>query len=207
MILPAAPPIIIDRASAASEARRELSKRVYHAADRPPLVRFIDWIDHRISHLLDRAANASPGGAVGLTIIVLVVVALLLLIWRRLGAPTLRRTERALFESREQTAAEHRRAADEFDAAGDYAQAVRERLRAIVRELEDRAVLEPRAARTADEAATETAAVVPALGGGMRGAVRIFDEIWYGGRAATATDSEAVRQVDDRVREPLALTR
>ena len=56
-----------------------------------------------------------------------------------------------------------RAAADAAAAAGDWALAVLERFRAIVRGLEERTVLDERAARTAHEAALAAAARLPAL--------------------------------------------
>jgi hypothetical protein len=97
-------------------------------------------------------------------------------------------------------AAEYRRRADEHAAAGRFAEAVRERMRAIVRELEQRGVLDPRPGRTADEVAREAGAVVPAVAGVLRAAAGIFDEVWYGGRRATPHSEALMRQADDRVR-------
>ena len=81
-------------------------------------------------------------------------------------------------------AAEHRRRADGFAGEGRFAEAVRERMRAIVRELETRGVLEPRPGRTADEVAREAGALVPAVAPDLRTAATVFDEVWYGGRPA-----------------------
>jgi hypothetical protein len=201
---PYAPPITIGRNDAQDAARHELSKRVYHLGDKPLLIRAYDWLMDRLGHLLDRAAGASPGGALGLVIIALVVVALVVVIARRVGAPGRRPATQPLFETGPVSAAEHRRRADEHAAAGRYDEAVRERLRAVVRELETRGVLEPRPGRTADEAAAEAGAAYPEIGPHLRTAVRVFDEIWYGGRTATAEDDTQLRDVDSRLRAPLA---
>ena len=64
---------------------------------------------------------------------------------------------------------------------------MRERLRAVVRELESRGVLEPRPSRTADEVARDGSAAVPDLAEPLRRATTTFDEIWYGGRTADAS--------------------
>jgi hypothetical protein len=201
VIAPLQPPIDIGRGAGQDAARRELSKRIYHTGDRPLLLRAYDWLAHRLGHLLDRAAGTSPGGAIGLVIIVALVIGLIVVVWLRVGAPSRRRAgSEPLFEAGPQSAADHRRAADEHALAGEYADAVRERLRAIVRELEARGVLEPRAGRTADEVAAETAAVVPLLREDLAAAVRLFDDIWYGGRAAVAAHDAQLRAVDERVR-------
>ena len=98
------------------------------------------------------------------------------------------------------SAAEHRRRAAEFTAAGRLAEAIRERLRAIVRELEERAVLEPRLGRTADEVAAEAGAVLPDVAADLQRAARIFDEVWYGRVPATEAMDADVEAVDRRVR-------
>jgi hypothetical protein len=73
-------------------------------------------------------------------------------------------------------------------------------MRAVVRELEVRGVLEPRLGRTADEVAAEAGAQVPGIGAPLRAAATIFDEVWYGGRPGTAEGYGAVRQVDEQLR-------
>jgi hypothetical protein len=82
---------------------------------------------------------------------------------------------------------------------GQFAEAVREWMRAIVRELETRGVLEPRPGRTADEVAREAGAAVPAVAADLRTAATVFDEVWYGGRPATAQAEAVLRQADRRV--------
>ena len=73
-------------------------------------------------------------------------------------------------------------------------------MRAIVRELETRGVLDPRPGRTAAEVAREAGGLVPSVAGELRGGARVFDEIWYGGRPATAGADAAMREADQRVR-------
>jgi hypothetical protein len=158
----------------------------------------IDWIDK----FLDRLASAAPGGSLGpLVLLAVVLVVAVIVLWRtgpiRRGA----RTRPPHVElSGDVGAGEHRRQADEYAAAGRFAEAVRERMRAIVRELETRGVLDPRPGRTADEVAREAGAAVPAIAGDLRAAAGVFDEIWYGGRPATPQSDALMRQADDRVR-------
>ena len=100
---------------------------------------------------------------------------------------------------RNRTAAEHRAAADAHAAAGAWAEAVRERLRAVVRSLEQRAVLDERAGRTADEAAADAGRALPSCAVGLRAAAVLFDEIWYGGRPAGPESYAALRDLDAQV--------
>jgi hypothetical protein len=83
-------------------------------------------------------------------------------------------------------------------AAGQWAEAIRERLRAIARDLEERVILDPRPGRTADELAREAGAVLPVdLGPG----VQVFDEVWYGDRPGTAEGYQLLKDLDEAVRK------
>jgi hypothetical protein len=192
----------VGRDEARRAAERELSKDIYHQNEPGPVTRafyaVIDWIDR----FLDRVASAAPGGSLGpLVLLAIVLVVAAIVLWRtgpiRRGARTL---PPHVELSGDVGAGEHRRRADEHAAAGRFAEAVRERMRAIVRELETRGVLEPRPGRTADEVARDAGAAVPAIAGDLRAAAEIFDEVWYGGRPATTQSETLMRQADDRVR-------
>lgn len=199
-VLGAAAPV--DRDTAREAAQRELTKGIYHQDD-PSLFervieRIVRWLDARLTD----AAHAAPGGGIGLLAIAAVIAAVIALIFWRTG-PLRRSAGRAdpdLELSGPLDAEEHRRRANLYAAERRYAQAVRERMRAIVRELETRGVLEPRPGRTADEVAREAGELVPSVSGELRGAARVFDEIWYGGRPAAAGADAAMREADHRVR-------
>jgi hypothetical protein len=192
----------IDRDAAREAAQRELSKGIYHADDPGLFERMLDSLVGWLDRMLSRAAGVAPGGLWGmLALLVVLVTGVALIVWRT--GPLRRRAPWAASDldvSALVTADEHRRRADAFAQEGRYADAVRERMRAIVRELEDRGVLEPRPARTADEVARDAAAVVPGVAGDLRGAARLFDEIWYGGRPATVGSDAAMRVADQRIR-------
>jgi len=100
--------------------------------------------------------------------------------------------------------------ADELAAAGRYKEAVRERLRAMVRDLIERGVLPQTPGWTVTELAVAAIANRPALATPMRAAVAIFSEIWYGLRPATADDDRAMRAhaaaVGQVAREPAPQT-
>jgi len=70
---------------------------------------------------------------------------------------------------------------------------VRERLRAIVRELIDREVIQHRPGWTITELAAIAARARPATADPLRGAAMVFSDIWYGQRPATAGDDVAMR--------------
>ncbi len=202
-------PVELDRDAAREAARAELARPDY-AADRPgPVEALVRWVLQELDELLARAAAASPGGYVGLVVGALVLAAALVALRMRLGALSrTAREDRLLFVGGERSAAEHRAAAERHAAAEEWAEAVRERLRAIVRGLEERGLLEPRPGRTADEAAREGGAALPEVVADLDVAARAFDEVWYGGRPATAATDERLRAADERIRRarPLPVT-
>lgn len=113
---------------------------------------FWEWLDK----VFGAASAATPGGMLGLVVIVLAVLALLGALWWRLGTPHRAPTSSTvLFDDRPRSAAEHRATAEAQAAQGHWNQAVQERMRAVVRSLEERALLDVRPGRTADEAASE----------------------------------------------------
>ncbi len=197
--LPAAetPPVTTPRDPAREAAERELSERLYHQDDPSLFSRAVDRLWEWIGGLLDRASGATPGGAVGLLVIVLVAALALAALWWRLGSP--RRTAGTagvLFGGGLRSAADHRRAADAHAAAGRWTEAVQERMRAVVRSLEERTLLDPRPGRTADEAAAEAAVSLPDHAADLRAAARAFDDVTYGGRTGRPETYERLRALD-----------
>ncbi|MEU1056873.1 DUF4129 domain-containing protein [Streptomyces sp. NPDC005876] len=191
------PPLTVPRDPAREAARRELSKGVYHENDpswfQRALNAFWDWIDD----LFSTAATAAPGGTLGLVVIVVAVLAVVAALWWRLGTP--RRppvSAAALFDDRPRAAADHRAAAEAHAAQGHWNQAVQERMRAIVRSLEERALLDVRPGRTADEAATEAGRALPGHSDRLRAAARDFDDVTYGGRSATEPSYRRIAALD-----------
>jgi hypothetical protein len=190
----------LTRDSARDAARDELSRREYADAQPPLLVRLAGRLLRELGELLDGAAAAVPGGRLGL-LLLLGMLALLVAVVLSRVRPTRGGAPRApLFAgSAELTAAQHRELAEQAAAGGRFAEAVRERLRAVVRDLEARGVLDPRPGRTAGEIARDAGASVPEVADDLRRAAVLFDEIWYGGRTADASSYALLVQVDERV--------
>jgi hypothetical protein len=194
-------PVELGREAAQEAAREELAKQVYRDAGPGLTERVLRWLYEQAADLFDEVAGVSPGGYAGIVVVLLLLVVAAVAVRLKVG-PLSRReaSDQALFVGRERTAAEHRAAADAHAAAGEWAEAVRERLRALVRALEERTVLEPRPGRTADEAAAEAGAALPSCATDLRAAARLFDEVWYGGRPAGPESDAVLRALDDRVR-------
>ncbi|MFJ8277468.1 DUF4129 domain-containing protein [Streptomyces griseoviridis] len=202
------PPLTVPRDPAREAARHELSKGMYHEND-PSLVEralnaFWDWI----GKLFETAASATPGGTVGLIVVIVAVLAVIGALWWRLGTPRRHPVSAAvLFDDRPRSAAEHRSAAEAHAAQSHWNQAVQERMRAIVRSLEERALLDVRPGRTADEAATAAGRPLPSHAARLRTAARDFDDVTYGGRSATPTSYQRIADLDrdlERARPHLA---
>ncbi|NUO45609.1 MAG: DUF4129 domain-containing protein [Streptomyces sp.] len=192
------PPVTVPRDPAREAARRELSKRMYHENDPGWFQRALNAFWKWVGNLFDTAATAAPGGTLGLVVIIVAVLAVLGALWWRLGSP--RRepaSSAALFDDRPRSAAEHRAAAEAHAAQGHWNQAVQERMRAIVRSLEERALLDVRPGRTADEAAAEAGRTLPAHTDRLRAAARDFDDVTYGGRRASEQSYHRIAQLDE----------
>ncbi|WP_101388576.1 DUF4129 domain-containing protein [Streptomyces sp. TLI_146] len=191
------PPVDTPRVPAREAARRELTDPRYHEND-PNLLeralnRFWDWV----GGLFNAASGAAPGGALGLVAIAVFVLALVAALWWRLGTPKRAfSTVGTVFDDRPRSAAEHRATAEGHAEAGRWTQAVQERMRAIVRSLEERALLDPRPGRTADEAAAEAGRPLPGHADRLRTAAREFDDVTYGGRTADESAYRRLRDLD-----------
>jgi Domain of unknown function (DUF4129) len=193
-------PIEIGRQAAAAAARAELAKSVY-AEKRPPLLMVaLQWVVEHIELLLARAADAAPGGWLGLALLAVIsalVVALVL--WHSGPVRRTAKAEGAIFVGGTRSSAEYRQAADRAAAAGAWAEAVRERFRALVRAMEEREVLDGRPGRTADEAAIDGAGAFPSLATDLTRAAATFDDVVYGGLAAGPVDDARLRELDRAV--------
>ncbi|MET7572439.1 DUF4129 domain-containing protein [Streptomyces sp. NPDC005492] len=203
------PPVTIPRDPAREAARRELSKQMYHENDPSLVQRALDAVWRWIGKLFDSASGATPGGAVGLLVVVLAVLAVGAALWWRLGTPRRQPASAApLFEDGPRSAAEHRSAAEAHAAQGHWNPAVQERMRAIVRALEERALLDARPGRTADEAVAEAGRALPSHTDELRAAAGHFDDVTYGGRDASEQSYHRIAELDrDLERTRPVLTR
>ncbi len=197
-LLAAAAPLSRDAAREA--ARRELSRQEYADAQPPLLLRLVGRALRAVSDLLDRAAGAVADGALARVVLALLVVGAVAVVLVRLGPLSAgRRGAAPVFPDGPQlSAADHRARAEQAAAQGRWAEAVRERLRALVRELAAQGLLDARPGRTALELAREAGAAAPALAADLRRAAAVFDEVSYGGRPGSAAAYAVVADVDAR---------
>lgn len=198
LALPAEP----SREQAREAAREELSRQEYADA-RPGLVaRLLGRAWTALGDLFDRAGEVVGGNPLLRAVLAAALLALVALVLARLqrrgvGGPR----GRALFDDgRPLSAQEHRERAEAAAEQGRWPEAVRERLRAVVRELEVRGVLDPRPGRTAGEVAHDAGTAVPDLAAELHRGAHAFSEVWYGGRPGDRGAYEVLVALDDRVR-------
>ncbi|MFV2022005.1 DUF4129 domain-containing protein [Micromonospora sp. LOL_023] len=93
--------------------------------------------------------------------------------------------------------------ADRLAAQGRYAEAIRERLRTMIREATERGVVTDRRGWTLTEFTNATARVAPATRGVLAEAGSIFSELWYGSRPALPRHDDRMRELAGQLRTAL----
>lgn len=179
LMLPTDVPVELDRAEAQRQALAELANVAYKQAAPSWVQRLIDWLIARASELAQRAADAAPGGWWGIFGLALLVGGLIAVVRWRLG-PVARRAELTFTVEPETTAAQFRQRAEAAAAGERWEEAITQRMRALVRSAEERALITPRPGRTVDELAAEVSAQLPAAAPALSRAVAVFDQVRYG---------------------------
>jgi hypothetical protein len=193
------PTIDIDRDAAHEAAQRELAKPIYPKASLTE--RIIGWIDELLYKLMVEASSV-PGGWFTISVL-LILLAIAVVVAVRVARRTMRTNrggDHALFEGHALSAAEHRATAEQFAAAGDWAAAIRHRLRAVARQLEESAVLDPVPGRTATELAGDAGKALPNLAAQLLRAADIFNDVTYGERPGTEPSYRTIADLDDHLR-------
>jgi Domain of unknown function (DUF4129) len=178
------PAPLIGRRAARRLARRELAETGFWQ-------RVLDWI----ARLLHGSGSLVPGGWFGLVALAaLAVLAIAVaLAWARPGRQ--RRPAAPVLGPEGRSAAQHRQEAERLAAAGAYAAAIIEGVRAIAADLDEREILPARPGRTADELAEEAGRELPALAAGLRTVIQLFDDVRYGDRDGTRSGYAMVSSV------------
>jgi len=193
------PTIDIDRDAAHEAAQRELGKPIYPKASLTE--RIIDWLEELLYKLAAEGSSV-PGGWFTLSILLL-LVAIAVVVAVRIARRTMR-TNRggryALFGEHELSAAEHRATAQQYAAGGNWSAAVRHRLRAVARQLEEDAVLDPVPGRTATELARDAGRAIPDLAAELQRAADAFNDVTYGERPGTEPAYRMIADLDDHLR-------
>lgn len=197
------PTIDIDRDAAHEAAQRELSKPIY---PRPSLSdRLTEWLDELLYRLIMKGSSI-PGGWFTIALLALLVVVAFVVAVRiaRRTMRTNRGAGQGLFGIHELSAAEHRATAEGHAAQGNWAAAIRHRLRAVARQLEEIGVLNPVPGRTANELARDAGELLPGFASDLRRAATVFNDVTYGERPGTEAEYRMVADLDDALRRHAA---
>ena len=190
--------IDIDRDAAHDAAQRELSKPIY------PRGSLSDQLGGLLDDLLFKIMSGGasvPGGWLTISVL-LILVAVAVVVAIRVARRTMR-TNRGrpgtLFSSGEMSSAEHRSAAESAASQGDWSAAIRQRLRAIARHLEQTAVLLPVPGRTATELARDAGRAIPDQADDLRRAATSFNDVTYGDVPGTEPAYRMIADLDDHL--------
>src|SRR6202022_279030 len=89
---------------------------------------------------------------------------------------------------------------EHYAAAGNWSAAIRHRLRAVARQLEESAVLDPVPGRTATELARDAGRAIPHLATELARAAEAFNDVTYGERPGTESTYRMIADLDDHLR-------
>lgn len=187
--------INIDGDAAHDAAQRELGKPIY---PRPSLTeQLLAWLDDILYKVVTNGSWL-PGGWITLALL-LTVLAVAVFVAIRIARRTMRThrgSARSLFEGHDLSAAQHRAESERSAAQGDWALAIRHRLRAVARGLEETGLLDPVPGRTATELARDGAAARPDLATEFGDAADTFNGVTYGAQQGTEAGYRQITELD-----------
>ncbi len=191
------PTIDIDSQTAHDAAAGELAKPIYPKASLTG--RIAEWFNELLHRLLAGASDL-PGGWLALVVVAGLAAAALVAAVRVARRTMGRGGAAGLYGSGTQTAADHRLRAERAAARSDWGGAIRHRVRAIGRHLEEDGVLTVVPGRTAGELARDAGAAVPDIAAEIDTAASVFNDVTYGDQPGSEADYRLVAAVDDRLR-------
>lgn len=209
LLVPLDIPIVLGPEEARRRAEEELAKAKYGGDFELP-----DWLNRlftRLGDLIDRLVDLTvrrPGSGQtngdinwGFVILVAILVAAIVVIVWKVGVP--RWNKKALDSELDldstKPPSDYRELAEHAAAAADWASAVRDRYRAVIRELELRTILEPRPARTAWEAATSAVRLLPEVQAALFGGAQLFNDVVYGDHQAAEEHYRQMIAFDEQI--------
>src|SRR5690606_33146425 len=182
LVIPLDVPVELGREEARRRVLEELDKAKYGGMPQwleALLDRLFEWLRRIVEFVLEAGAGPrAVGGGInfGFLIILLVILAGIALVGWKVGLPRWggRRPRGAGGERGADVGPEGcRAAAEQYAAAGDWRSAVRDRFRAVIKELENATVLDPRPARTAFEASALAGRALPDQARALRSGAEI----------------------------------
>ncbi|WP_374024053.1 DUF4129 domain-containing protein [Mycobacterium sp. HNNTM2301] len=193
------PSIDIDRDAAHQAAQDELNKPIYSKGSAGHQI--AEWLNEIIYRLLQKTASLPGGWLTATVLFILLAIALAVAIHiARRTMRTNRGGDYQLFEAAQLTAAQHRATAEDYAAQRQWAAAIRHRLRAVARQLEETGVLNPAPGRTANELAVDAGAALPHLAGELTQAATAFNDVTYGEQPGTQSAYRMIADLDDHLR-------
>lgn len=191
--------IDVDRDTAHRAAQRELDKPIYPKGSLTQ--RLQEWIHDLLFRLIEKGSSV-PGGwfTVSVLFILLMVAIVVTIRIARRTIRTRRGGDYQLFDTSQLSADQHRAIAERFAAEGNWTAAIRHRLRAVARGLEEARILDPAPGRTANELAHDAGARIPHLAFELSRAATAFNDVTYGERPGTPAAYQMIVDLDDRLR-------
>lgn len=196
------PEIDVDRETARAAAAEELAKPIYPKASLSDRISW--WLNDLLNRIVD-SGSALPGGWLTIVVLALLVLAALAAAARIAGRAMGGRVGEHLYAGRVLAAAEHRNRAEQSAARGDWAAAIRQRVRAIGRQLEEGGLLSPVAGRTATELASEAGRALPRFSDELGLTATVFNDVTYGELPGTETEYRRISDLDDRLRSHITV--
>jgi Domain of unknown function (DUF4129) len=193
------PAIDIDRDTAHDVAQRELDRPIYPKASLTQ--RLHEWIHELLYRILEQGSSV-PGGwfTVGVLLTLLAVGVVVAIRIARRTIRTRHGGDYELFDAHQLTAAQHRATAEQFAAEGNWTAAIRHRLRAVARGLEESGTLNPAPGRTANELAADAAERIPQLASELSRSADAFNDVTYGERPGTPASYQIIVDLDNHLR-------
>ena len=197
--------IDIDRDAAQDAARSELAKTIYPKPS--PIDMLYDWVE-KLLYRLASGASTVPGGwyTVAVLLILLAVAIVVAVRVARRAMRSRRADSPTLFGDHLLSAAQHRESAETYAAEGAWSPAIRHRVRAVARQLEENGVLGPAPGRTATELARTAGGTLPGLRGELFTAAAVFNDVTYGERPGSEDQYRMIAALDDRLGAQASLT-
>ena len=195
-------PVDPDAPDATEWLINELSKAPYQAAQPTLFDRVAKAVSDWLQSLQLGSADSPP--VVGLTTVILIIAAALVVAFLIFGLPRLNRRSRvtgSLFgEDDARTAARIREDAERAARAGDYSTAVLEMFRAIARGLAERTIVSTTPGTTARDFAARAGATFPELSDRLAESAVSFDAVRYLDRPGTEEQYSAIAALEGDLR-------
>ncbi len=176
---------------ARQQAHHELSKVAYKPKQNL-LEKLFKWLDSTLSKAKLNLGLPEWVGVLLTFLIFVALIALLLYLATKITLARRKRKSKALFDDK-RDASMLTLSANKAAAAGDWVSAVVDRFRAIIRSLDERALLEDYPGMTSQEAGQLGAQVMPNLSESFAYAANLFDRARYGHEETGPSDDQWMR--------------